>query len=37
MTANWAAFEAGKLNDTLVESEPAGRPPPAITGGHQKY
>lgn len=35
-SANWAAYEAGKLDDTRVESEPASRPP-AITGGHQEY
>ena len=35
-SANWAAFEAGKLDDPQTESEPASRPP-AITGGHQEY
>lgn len=34
-SANWTAFEAGKLDDAQIESEPASRPP-AISGGHQE-
>ena len=35
-SANWAAYEAGKLDDTPTEPEPATRSP-AVTGGHQEY
>jgi hypothetical protein len=35
-SANWHAYEAGKLDDTPVENEPTNRPP-TITGGHQEY
>jgi hypothetical protein len=35
-SANWAAFEAGKLDDTPAEPESASRPP-AVTGGHQEF
>jgi hypothetical protein len=35
-SANWAALEAGKLDDGSVESESASRPP-AVSGGHQEF
>lgn len=36
MSANWAAHDAGKLDDASVEGESTTRPP-AVTGGHQEY
>lgn len=35
-SANWAAFEAGKLDDAPAEPESVTRPP-TVTGGHQEY
>jgi hypothetical protein len=34
-SANWAAFEAGKLDDASAQSEASPRPP-AVSGGHQE-
>jgi hypothetical protein len=35
-SANWAAYEAGKLDDTPTEPQAATRPP-AVSGGHQEH
>jgi hypothetical protein len=35
-SANWAALEAGKLDDAPAEPE-SGTRPPAVTSGHQEY